>query len=101
MRRSTIFKGVQQESETAARLLVAESERAENRVLNIPAVNTNRSRPELGTVKHQVVRFRTAARRIRGELFDIVVMNGCERMMRGIPAFFLFVPLEHRKIDHP
>src|SRR5262249_41788015 len=23
------------------------------------------------------------------------------RMMRGIPALLLFVPLEHRKIDHP
>ncbi len=40
-------------------------------------------------------------RRIRRQLFKIFVVHRSERMMRGIPTVFFFVPFEHWKFDYP
>ena len=35
------------------------------------------------------------------QLFEILIVNGSERMVRRVPAALRFVPFEHRKINYP
>ena len=56
-------------------------------------MNTNRARAQLDAVQHQIVRFRAAARRIRRQLLQILVVHRSERMMRGLPAARLLRPI--------
>ncbi len=101
MRRSAVFERVEQEAEAAMRLFRRESQRAEYLRLHVTAMNTNRPRAQLDTVQDQVIRLGAAARRIRGELLQVVVVNRSERMVRRVPALVLFVPLEHREVHDP
>src|SRR5439155_20891370 len=96
-----ILERVEQEAEAAMRLLGGESERREDLRLHVPAVNTDRPRSKLDTIQDNVVGFRTAARRVRGQLLKIVVMHGSEWMMGCVPTVLLRVPLEHREIHDP
>ena len=66
-------------------------------------MNTNRSRPQLHSVQHDVVSQRTHRAGVRSKppCLQIVFMRRSERMVRKRPALRLLVPLEERKISDP
>src|SRR5438128_1493218 len=101
MRRRAVFERIQQKAETPPGFLVAETQSIKDNVLNIAAMDTNRTRSEFDAVQHEIVGLGPATRRVSSEFLDVFVMHGCERMMGGIPPLLLFVPFEHRKVDHP
>ena len=91
--------------------LVAHAERLKDFALNILAMNTDRARPKLGSIQHNVVRQRAnfAQRRlgvVHGiniglELRHFFFVERCEGMVRRSPALLDIVPLEHREIGDP
>src|SRR4051794_4763474 len=64
-------------------------------------MNTNGARAEFYTVQHEIVRLGTTVCRIRRQLFEILIVDRGEWVVRGIPAPILFVPLKHGEINHP
>ena len=101
VRRRAIFQRFQQKAEAPFGFFIRKSERRKNLGLHVAAMNTNGARTQLRAVQHHVVRFGAAARRIAGQLVDILVVHRSERMVRRVPAILFFVPFEHRKIHHP
>ena len=101
VRRRAVFQRFQQEAEAPLGFFLGEPERGENLRLHVAAMNTNRARAQFHAVQHQVVRLGAAARRIGGQLLEILVMHRSERMMRRVPAILFVVPFEHREIHHP
>src|SRR5579863_9052200 len=101
VRRRAVLQRLQQKSEAPLGFVLAESERRKDLRLNIAAVNPYRTRAQFDAVQHQIVGFRPARRWVFRELVDVLVENGGERMVRGVPAVLLRVPFEHRKIEHP
>src|SRR5437763_3325071 len=103
-----VFERFQKESEAGAGFFVAHAERLKDFALNILAMNTDRARPKLGSIQHNVVRQRAnfAQRRlgvVHGiniglELRHVFFVERCEGMVRRIPALLDIVPLEHREI---
>src|SRR4051812_41177100 len=75
VRRGSVFQCIEQEAEPPACLFVTEAEGVEHDVLNVATMDTNRPRAEFDSVEHDVVRLCTATSRVRGELFDIFVVD--------------------------
>src|SRR6185436_9151105 len=64
-------------------------------------MNPYRSAADFPTVEHHVIGF---CKRFAGLAIEQAVMTihgAREWMMQGVPAFFLFIPVEHWKVDHP
>ncbi len=101
MWRTTIGECVEQEAKLITRLFIADAQNTEYRRLHFRPVNTDRTTARLGAVEHHVVSARQGRAGIGFELFNIVHCRGSERVMQGRPAITFFVPLEHRKINHP
>src|SRR5262249_60093842 len=65
-------------------------------------MNTNRTASEFAPIEDQIVCFRAHSAQVAGlEFFQIFIDRRGERMVHGIPAFVLFVVLEHWKIYNP
>src|SRR4051812_11848294 len=64
-------------------------------------MNAHRSAADFPTVEHHVVGFCQSLAWLALEEDFVPIHGARERMMQGVPAFFLFIPVEHRKVDHP
>src|SRR5206468_1508269 len=101
VRWSAELQRVEQETETAMRLLLAHAEYGEQSLLHDGIVNTDAAAAALVAVDDQVIRLGQHAARIALQLVEIFVARSGEWMMVRRPAFFLFIPDERREIDHP
>ena len=91
----------QQEAELRVRLLVAQSHRAEDALLHVDVVDTNRAGAELPSVPDQVVVLTANVRGIRLVPRLASRDGGRERMVQERPVARLLVVAEERKVDHP
>src|SRR5687767_12152692 len=64
-------------------------------------MDTNRTAGDFGAVQNQVVRSRTAARRIGQQTIDVFGAGRGERVVRCGEGVRLFIVLEERKLDDP
>src|SRR5690606_41404467 len=69
---------------------------AENPVLQLEIVNTNRAAAQLVAVEHDVIALRAHAARIALELIKILIMRHRERVMHERPAARILVPVDRK-----
>ena len=95
VRRSAELQRVDEETELLARLFARHSEQAENFVLNLGVVNTDRAAARFKAVKHEVVRLRAnrADRFVVAVEFRKIFDEGSrEGMVLRNPTILFFVP---------
>src|SRR5436309_8708821 len=64
-------------------------------------MDTDRSRPKLGTIEHHVIGQRTYGPRVGLEFVHVGLIRRRKGMMGGIPTALFIVILEHGKIRYP
>src|SRR5205814_9725066 len=80
-----VFQRVQEESETLPRLFIADSQRCEDLLLHILAVNTYRPRPQFESIHCEVVAVGANRRGIAHEACHVCFIGRGERMMSRRP----------------
>src|SRR5438067_3217410 len=101
MWRRAILQGFEKEPKSGARFFVGHAESVEDLLLDILTMNTNGTRSQLGSIQHNVVGQSAYRAGIREQFAEVLLVGRCERMMRRIPAAFLVVIFEHRKVSDP
>src|SRR5579871_3407799 len=103
MRRSAVLQSIQEEPKPLLRLGIAHPQRPEDLRLYILPMNTNRPRPQLRPIQHNVIRQSTHRALItrQSPSLNVVLMRRGERMVRRVPHLRLLIPLIHRKVGDP
>ena len=82
-------------------LLLAISHELEDLALNVALMDADRPAAELIPVHDDVVRFGPHGAWIRLKKVNIFIHRSRERVVHGIPTFFVFVPLKQWWSDNP
>src|SRR5207248_6098857 len=90
-----VFEGVEEEAESFLGVGLGDADRVEHLLLDVGAVDTDGAAAHLHSVPDDVV---GAALPAAGVAVDVARGRG-KRMVHGIPARLVLVPLEHRKVD--
>ena len=101
MRRRAELERIEQESELRARLFRRDAQQVEHHRLQFLRVDTHRSAADLRAVQHHVVGLGDRLSGTRRQRRVVQIRRARERMMHGLPALGLRIPLEHREVDHP
>src|SRR5688572_15442772 len=101
MRRRSHRERVEQEPELRPLLVGAQRERVEHALLQVGLVDPERPTAELVPVHDEVVCLRQGLTGLGVEAIPPLLHGSRERVMDGVPAPLVLVPLEHRKRIHP
>src|SRR5208283_2602661 len=93
--------GVEEKAEAAALLFFRQTERFEEALLDVLAVNSNAAGAEFVAVEHEVVALRTDFPRRGLKFFEVFVDDSGERMLRAHPRFVVLAPVKERKLRDP
>ena len=100
-----ILEGVDQEAEAVVRVLMAEAEDLEHTLLCLGIVDTDGAAAHLGAVEHEVVGIGADALQIllavAVEPVQMLGLGSGKRMVHGVEAGSLVVPLEQGEVHHP
>ena len=101
MGRGPVAQRGQQEPELLLRLLLADAEHLEDRLLHLLAVDADGPAAHLGAVQHQVVGAGEQVPGVRADLLGPVGLRRREGVVGRVPAALLLVALEHGEVDDP
>src|SRR5262245_11273347 len=101
VRWSSHREGVEQKAEPRTLLLGSDAQDPEHPLLDLGPVDSDGARPELVAVEDEVVGLRDRPARILLEHRLGFGRGRGERMVVRSPALLVFVPVEHREVDHP
>ena len=98
MRRSAIFKSLQQMSEKLVDFFIRMSEQAENPALQFGIMNTDAASGNFIAVADEIIMPAVDLFRSAVQQMQIIFPGLSKRMMHGFPAVLLFVPVQQREI---
>ena len=101
MGRCTELEGVQEESELALSLLRRDAEEAEDPLLELGLVDTDRPRAQFPSVEREVVGLGPHGERVRLESVEIVDVGMGEGMVGRNRVPGVGHTVEHREVDDP
>ena len=101
MRRRAEFEGVQHVAEFERRRFGRMAEQLKHELLDVPLVDLDAAATQLDAVEHDVVGLGAHAAWIALHTSEILSLGRGKRMMHGIPATLVLVPLHQREVHHP
>ena len=101
MRRHSVFKCIQKETELLLCLLFCKAEHIKHLALNVALEDTDTSSAELRSVQNDIIRFRAHSARISLQLVEILLHQHREWMMHRHITLFFLVPLKQRELCYP
>src|SRR3954470_12253661 len=101
MRWSAKLQRIEQESEFLLCLVRSDIQGTEHLRLDFLSMNAHRAAADFPAVEDHVIGFCQSFAWLAVEEALMPIHRTGERMMQGIPTFFLFVPIKHGKVDHP
>src|SRR3990167_11102395 len=101
MRRRAVGEGLQQETKTFLRRLLAHPQDLENLLLEWGLMNPDAAGAELHAIEHQVIGSRPHLAPITRKQGAVFRMGRGKRVVLGIPSFGVRVPVEERETRHP
>ena len=101
MRRCAVGQSIEEETEAATKLLLAQPQRFEEPLLNILAVNADAAGAKFVAVQNKIVALRTHFPWCGFELVQVLIDNASERVLRADPGLFRLAPFEQRKAGDP
>src|SRR5207244_9869513 len=101
MRRCVVGQSIEEETEAATKLLLAQPQRFEEPLLNILAVNADAAGAKFVAVQNKIVALRTHFPWCGFELVQVLIDNASERVLRADPGLFRLAPFEQRKAGDP
>ncbi|RMO71602.1 hypothetical protein ALQ35_05713 [Pseudomonas fluorescens] len=99
VRRCAVFQGVEQETKLLFLFRFVDAQQAEDRLLHLFAVDTDRTATQLSAIEHHVIGTGQSAGRVGFQFFRRALRRG-ERVVQGAEAAVV-VLFEHREVDDP
>ena len=101
MRRNSVFKRIQKESELAVSLLFCKAKCLEHHFLDIILEDSDTTTTNLISVQNDIVCFRTNSSRIRLDILDIFFHRHCKWVVHCNETILLLAPLKQRELCDP
>ena len=101
MGRSAVFEGVQQVAELGVAFLFGQAQDAEDGVLDVAVMDSDRAAAQLHAVQHAVVSLGLDFFRVAFQQGHVFVLAHGEGMVHGLEAVVLVAPFEHGEVHHP
>mmetsp|Transcript_55897 Transcript_55897/g.144216 ORF Transcript_55897/g.144216 Transcript_55897/m.144216 type:complete len:264 (-) Transcript_55897:345-1136(-) len=107
VRRRPVLEGAEEETELILGLFLAHAQHREHLHLKVPVVNPDRATADLDTIDHHVVCIGPDLSQARVLLvqadhpLNVFCPRRSERVVLGVKATAVLVPLEHREVHHP